>query len=167
MHHLNTSPTPNTSDVLSAAEHHNWFGLLEERFGIPARTFCGWMLIRPSPKYLCIVPDDYRAPTSPEPGSVGMVFIRTTHKYPKLTSAGAMVFGHAATRNYISVNRERAAAYLARQSFPVTAEEIRHCTGPGYVIVKHDDFVLGMGLLRQKATDWMLESLYPKGWATS
>lgn len=153
-------------ETLHENERRKWFGMLEDRFGIPARTFDGYVLIRPGSKYLCIVPDDHHAPATPDPGSVGMVFIRTNQTYPKLTTAGAMAFGHTATRNCVSVDRERAAAFLTRQSFPVNGADTHDCTGTGYVIVKHESFVLGLGILRRHAEGDVLESLYPKGWAT-
>ncbi|HET6569729.1 MAG TPA: hypothetical protein VFG50_17310 [Rhodothermales bacterium] len=154
-------------DVLADSERVSWLRLLEERFGIPPATFDGYTLLMPNPKYLCIVPDDHRPPGDPEPGSTGMVFLRTGTRHPKLTTAAALAFGHAATRNVIAVDREGAEAFLNRKPVEVSAEAARHCTGLGYVIARHADFILGLGFYRPAESGGVLNSLFPKAWAFS
>lgn len=144
-----------------------WLDPLIYRFGFPPELFEDYTIFRSGSKNLAIVASDHEAAVDSRASSTGIVFVRTHTAFPKLTSAAVMMFGNAATRNVIDVDRIRADLFLSRKSFPVSLQEAAECfTGPGYVILRFDGIALGLGLFRQSASgDGEIESLFPGAWA--
>jgi hypothetical protein len=145
-----------------------WLALLEERFGIAPGTFDGYVLFRTSRKYISIRPVSHLPPARPRPQSVGLTFLKTSLRFPKLTTQAAMTFGHAASRNVVTLGRTAAAAYLQRTPVPVTPDVLPDGNGLGYVLVRHAGLTLGLGLFKPEAgreDRGVLESLFPKYWA--
>ena len=91
-----------------------------------------------------------------------MALTRDKAKQPKLSTQAALAMGSLATRNVIELSREEVDVYLARGSLPVSTDRAAACSGPGYVIVRHLGFALGMGTLRHGPHRWVLDSLFPK-----
>lgn len=162
-----TGPT-STVDALP------WSGILGERFGIDPSTFEGLSLVQTSHKYLQIVNSDHLPPPRPTPDTLGMPFMRTKMQQPKLTTAAAMAFGPAATRNVVHTTREQCDAYLSRRDIVLSAEQAARCTGRGYVLVAHEEWVLGVGFYRPmepasseagQPPGGIVQSLFPTAWA--
>lgn len=149
-------------DVVDARE---WFDLFEERFGIPTEVFDDYAVFRPNKKALNIVAGDHEPPPAPVPDAIGVRFIRTKMRFPKMTTAAAMMFGNHATRNVLSLSQSEADCYLSRTTVELTETQLEHCTGTGYVIVTHRDVTLGVGLLFRDDAGGRLRSMYPKAWA--
>ncbi len=143
-------------------EREPWLMLIEERFGIPAATFDGYFLVRPNPKSLNLVPRDHLPPERPAPQIIGMSFIRTRMRFPKLTTAAAMAFGPLATRNVVALEQSQADQFLSREPFELSPAQAQMCTDTGYVLVRVDDVFLGVGLYR--AERHTIQSLLPKAW---
>ena len=142
-----------------------WVMALDERFGIPADTFAGYLFLSMSGKGLHLVSADHRPPPRPRPDAVGMLFLHTKGRTPKMTTAGALAFGRAATRNVVPLEEHQLEAYLTRQSIPLNARQVEWCTGPGFVIVTYAGLPVGTGLYRHRPPHQpVLESLFPKGW---
>jgi 16S rRNA C967 or C1407 C5-methylase (RsmB/RsmF family) len=150
---------------LDAVDPAPWLALLDGRFGIRPETFSGFCFIRTSRKYLSLVPEDLRPPHHPEPMSIGMAFFRAQLRYPKLTTAGAMAFGHHARRNLVDLTSDQAADFLQR--LPIRPDEAQRmqCTGPGYVLMRWAGAMLGVGLLKEGREGPRIASLYPGAWA--
>lgn len=140
-----------------------YWTIAEERFGIPRSTFDAFTLVQPGKKKVYIIPQDHAPPTRPEPHTIGMPFMRVKMKYPKLTTAAAMQFGPAATRNVVPVGDEQARAYLTREPFVASAPQLESCAGRGYVLIRRDDWVLGVGFLELDADEsGVVKSMFPK-----
>ena len=153
------------SEHVDIVDRQHWLSIVERRFGIPADTFEEYELIRPNTHSLHLVADDHLPPERPAPQVIGMSFMRTRMKFPKLTTAAAMTFGHLATRNVIAADRRQADAFLRRERFDVRPEQLAACNGRGYVLVSVEDAVLGVGLLRpREAKQPEVSSFVPKAW---
>lgn len=105
----------------------------------------------------------HQPPAHPAPDATGLLLAKTAVKYPKLSTAAAMLLGHAATRNFIDVDAAQAGAYLNRQQFAVTAVQTAACQGQGYVLVRHQGFTLGVGVFFPP--QGLVASLFPKAWS--
>lgn len=160
-----TAPTlpPNLPPFLPAEERTPWLETLDERFGIPPATFAHSYLFRASTHRLYLVNPDHQPPTAPKPDATGLFFMRVEGRYPKLTTAAAMLFGAAAHQNSISLEPNQATAYLSRQDFTISAAQAAGCTSTGYVFLGYRGVWLGLGLYH--APTRHIENQFPKGWA--
>jgi hypothetical protein len=143
------------------------YDILAERFGLLPEVFEPNLLYQANPKRVYMVNRDHRPPARPAPDAVGLYFLKTRIRYPKLSTAAAIHVGAGATRNYLEVDRPQVEAYVNRQVFEVSTEQARHCTGPGYVLLKHQGFSLGVAFFEPGGTGGGGEvgSLFPKGWS--
>lgn len=134
-----------------------WYGLGADAFsGEPVRA------VR---RYVSLVPQGFAPPAAPTPVSFGLPFYRDDARYPKLTSAAALLAGAGATRNVIDVDAADAAVFIARGAFGVVAGRAAGCANRGYVIVRHAGLPLGIGLFARTSTGGRVESHFPKGWS--
>jgi 16S rRNA C967 or C1407 C5-methylase (RsmB/RsmF family)/NOL1/NOP2/fmu family ribosome biogenesis protein len=157
------APISNPQSSLFTEERQPWLTLLSDHFGINPARFDEYAIFRESKRGVYIANRDQQPPQKPKPDAVGMLFMHTQGKYPKLTSPAAMQFGRAATRNVIDLEPEQAGAFMNREDFGITAVQSSHTTGTGYVILRYHSFPLGVGVHRP--AQGKVESLYPKGWA--
>lgn len=157
---------PALSDIVDVVDPAPYWTLIEERFGIPPSVFDGFALVQPQSKKLYLVPEEHAPPARPASETMGLPFLRVKMKVPKLTTAAAMQFGRHATRNVIDVGPVPAAAYFTRQPFAASIEALAHCTGRGYVLVRHAGWTLGVGfLVLDDEGGGTVRSMFPKGWA--
>jgi NOL1/NOP2/fmu family ribosome biogenesis protein len=147
-----------------SVDRNKWLSVVEERFGIPAEVFDPYLVVRPSASSLHLVLREHTPPHRPEPQIVGMSFMRTRMRFPKLTTAAAMAFGAHATKNHVALSRDQADRFLSREPLEVSPAQTAACTGTGYVLVRVDEVVLGIGLFRQHETGGSIKSLLPKAW---
>ena len=144
----------------------SFLDILAKRFDLLSEDFEPNLLYQANPKRIYLVNPDHRPPLRPEPDAVGLYFMKTRVKYPKLSTAAALHLGTGATRNYLEVDRPQLEAYVNRQVFEVSGEQARHCTGPGYVLVRHRGFTLGVAFFEPDGTGGgEVGSLFPKGWS--
>jgi NOL1/NOP2/fmu family ribosome biogenesis protein len=159
---------PALADVVEVIDRAPYWDQLATRFGIPPATFDGFMLVQPQSKKLHLVPEDHRPPVRPTPETVGLPFLRIQMAVPKLTTAATMQFGQHATRNVIDATDEQAVAYLARDTFVPSSNQLERCTTRGHVIVRHDGWGVGIGFLEDDPEHGpAVRSMFPKGWARS
>jgi NOL1/NOP2/sun family putative RNA methylase len=142
---------------------------LTDRFGILPEHFEPNLLYQANPKRVYVVNPDHHPPLRPEPDAMGLYFMKTRIKYPKLSTAAALNFGSTATRNYLEVDQPQLEAYVNRRVFQVSAEQARFCTGRGYVLIRHQGFTLGVAFYAPGETGngGDVGSLFPKGWSPS
>jgi NOL1/NOP2/sun family putative RNA methylase len=169
---LQKSGQPGSAEDMTVAlpgrpeEATRWLAGLKQRFGIAPASFTNYRFFRRSRQGLHLVAQDHRPPAQPAPDASGFLFIRTSMRYPKLTTAAALAFGRAATRNTVVMGRQQAEAYLSRREVSVTRVQATSCTDTGYVLVRHEGFVLGVGLLwADEEGGGRVRSLYPRAWA--
>ncbi len=141
--------------------------ILAARFGILPSTFTPYHMFEQKRGRVYVVAQDHHPPQKPIPDAVGMLFMKTRLKYPKLSTAAAQMFGPQASRNYIETNRKQIEAYLKRQDFSVSAKQAQHCTSRGYVLLKHQGYVLGVAVYHphESGEGATIVSMFPKGWS--
>lgn len=113
---------------------------------------------------------DHQPIRSPKPDASGLFVLKTHMQYPKLTTAGARLWGHLAQQQVVELNETQVEAYLNREEILISRDQKEACPYTGYVIVRYQNFGLGMGLLLHAdkedrgnmADKWLLKSLYPK-----
>ncbi|MCG6894580.1 MAG: RsmB/NOP family class I SAM-dependent RNA methyltransferase [Desulfobacteraceae bacterium] len=136
--------------------------VLSARFGIPAKALETLRLVFKSEKHVHAVARDHRPPPGPLV-TLGLPLLNLRLRFPKLTTAGALAVGHWATRNVVDVDEDQAYAYLERRSLLLSARQRSGCRGDGYVLVRHKEYVLGVGLLFEDRAEVL--SYYPKAFA--
>lgn len=140
-----------------------WLSQTRDRFGLDTAVFAAYDILRMSKRGIWLINSDHQPAQVPKPDSIGMTFIRSKGKYPKLTTASALYFGEQATRNLVDLDAAQALAFYGRQEFPVSSDQLIDCNSSGFVMARFRGFPIGIGIYRQaKGT---LESTFPKGWA--
>lgn len=138
-----------------------------ERFGLPH----GWPdaagVLRDAARSIYLQAHGHRPPAIRPIDASGLRLVRTDMRYPKLTTAGAMLAGSQATRNTVDVDRRQLAEYVLRREIRLRADQLARCTGTGYVLVRFEGAAMGVGLCRIDADgrEATLESFFPKGWS--
>jgi NOL1/NOP2/fmu family ribosome biogenesis protein len=134
---------------------------------MPRDSFDAFTFFQRTPRDLRVVNRDHRPPLKPEPESMGMVFMRGQFRFPKLSTAAAMVFGGEATRNRIDLDAEQIQGYVKRQDVHVRGDQVQSCTGIGYVLVRHQgvDFGVAFYVPDERGEGAHVQSLFPKAWA--
>ncbi len=140
--------------------------ILEQRFGMPPDGFHGHTFFQRTARELRVVNRGHQAPRQPEPQSTGMVFMRTQTRFPKLTTAAAMLFGTRATRNTVDLDQGQIQAYVQRRDIRLRADQVRSCTGIGYVMVCYQGLPFGVALYLpdEQGRGDRLKSMFPKAW---
>jgi NOL1/NOP2/sun family putative RNA methylase len=160
---------PNNAETVSPANtldvDNEFLQIVVDRFGLLLEELQAYRCFEPGGGKLYLVNHDHHPPTIPQPDASGILFMRTRVRYPKLTTAAALLLGHAATKNYVDVDDEQFNAYISRRDFTVPAEQSRRCTGVGYVLVRYRGFVLGVGVFYPRENGGVVESMFPKGWS--
>jgi NOL1/NOP2/fmu family ribosome biogenesis protein len=127
-----------------------------ERFGIPATTFDGYTFWERGSGKLWAFHDTVPDPIGIE--GLGMTFLRTRQDHWKPTTNAVQRFGREATRNVLTLDRERARAFVAGEDQSVEWEG-----DWGYLIGAHElagrREPLGVGLYLHGE----LRSQVPKG----
>ncbi len=157
-------PHPLAGEVYAGkVQRQPWVDLLMDRHGFPPELFAEFELLRWGKRGVWFVNADHQPPLKPQPDSVGMMLLRPSARFPKMSTAAAMFFGPYATRNFMEVTVGQLTAYLARQPFAAAPEQTAHCPGTGFIIIRCRGVNVGMALYRRETGE--VESLYPKGWA--
>ena len=143
-------------------EAEPWLGIVTERFGIDPAVFAGFDIVRWSKRGVYLVSQAQQLPTKPRLDSPGLFFMRAGNRYPKMTTAAAMLLGQHATQNRIELTADQAKAYLQRQTITPSEAQTATCTDTGYVILSYRSFPLGLGVFHSKSSQ--IESHFPKAW---
>ena len=96
--------------------------------------------------------------------SVGIPFLRFRMAHPKLTTAGAMLIGHLATRNIVELNAEEALDFLQCKLIKIGDDSIIECDQKGFVIARCDGVVLGVAFHELDDEGRWLKGLFPARW---
>jgi NOL1/NOP2/sun family putative RNA methylase len=134
---------------------------IQRRFGLPVDALAELVVTRRNRREIWATTADHRPPAIRKP-SMGLSFIRVGNRYPKLTTAAAMLIGRSAVRNRLDLLPDQLKAYLARRHFPLKSDQVDSISG-GYVLVHYQGHPLGLGCWH--ADPGMVESLYPKNMA--
>ena len=140
--------------------------LVCERFGIATAVFENLVFFRSNSRLVSIVNKDHVPVEGHGVEAKGITFLHAQMRFPKLTTAAVFFIGGHSTRNFIELGRDQTDAFLSRQTLNLEDDEIKTCTSQGYVVVKHEGVVMGLGFLRFPAEGGAeLESYFPKSWS--
>ncbi len=139
---------------------------LTERFGIEPVQLQKYQLFQPHQKRAYMVAPHHHPPSAPPPDAIGMVFMKTNIKFPKLSTAAALLLNNDVAKNFIALTDDQVENYHRRQEIQLSAGQSQACTGPGYVLVRYQGAALGVGVFYPTVGDnGILNSLFPKGWS--
>ena len=141
--------------------------LLRGRFEIPPAALKTYRYVQRNADGLHVSDASHNPPPQLKLDTLGLPFLRINLRYPKLSTPAAMLWGHLAQRNYVDLNRAQLLAYLGRQAVTLAPGQDEHCTGYGYVIIRHEGFSFGVGVYRPPKGQLKpkVESMYPKAWS--
>lgn len=148
---------------LPVAAPDSWRTEVAERFGIDDEVWQRFIVHRTGAHRLRVTTREHAAPATPLPDSVGLPFLKTSLRHPKLSTAAAIVLSREATRNVLELGADQVGAYHGGGTFAVDPDRTDGCTGTGYVIVRHRGHGLGVAFLDAGAGT--LRSLFATRWA--
>lgn len=146
---------------------HPMVAAVRERHGIAEDVLADLRTLRRG-KHLALVAADHAPPAGVEVRALGLPAIPVKPRQPRLSTAGALALGSAATRDVVSLDEAQMRAYHAGLSIQLTPGQHARCSGGGYMIATRGDGTtlgigLGIGLLRT-AADAAFESRFPRAW---
>ena len=147
---------------LAAAPSAEWHAAVGEWFGIDDEIRRRFVVHRSSTRRLHLVNRDHAAPARPAPDSVGLPFLKTGHRYPKLSTAAALLLAGAAKRNVVELEPDQLEAYHEGRTFAINPVQTQSCTATGYVITRYRGHGLGVALHDTDART--LRSLFAARW---
>ena len=146
-----------------AQEREPWLSILSEWFGLEAAVWDDYRIFRYNNRGLNLINPDHMPPAKPALDTLGMYFMHTDGKYPKLTTSAALHFGYQATRQVIDLTPAQAKRFLTRRDIPMTAQQAHLCKGStGFVVLRYQGYALGIGVYRPQ--QGKVENMYPKAW---
>ena len=142
---------------------------VSRRFGFSAGLFDDLLFLRASHKIIRATTRPLELPIAPEIDRTGIDFLRIDMANPRMTTSAMMTWGHQATTNVIDTDREQCLNYLCRQPILLNEEQLRRCTGRGFVIIRHLGQGLGVGFLestrREDDNFARTRSMYPRAFS--
>ena len=135
------------------------FKILSRRFGIDQMAFDGLRFLEKSRRDIYAVAADHRPPQMAK-CITGLPLFHMHFKYPKPTTSCAAAFGRKADRNVIDASYAQLQAYVARKPFTLEKDQARACDSSGYVLVRYQNAVLGVGFF--DVNQHVVASLLPK-----
>lgn len=133
-----------------------------KRFGLPIDITDRFRFARLSNKGLYCINDDNQPPARLNLDATGLFCLKTRIRYPKLSTAAAMLIGHLASQHVVALNAEQRDQYLHKQDLELRSDQLELCQSTGYVIVRYRNICLGLGLYFEpnEQHDHVLRSLY-------
>lgn len=156
------APAP-SSDTGVPALAHPLVAAVRERHGMTEDALADLRALRRG-KHLGLIAADHAPPAGVEVRAMGLPAIPVKPRQPRLSTAGALALGSAATRDVVALEDAQVRTYHAGESLALTPEQHARCSGGGYVIATRSDGIgLGIGLLRTGAGA-VFESRFPRAW---
>jgi 16S rRNA C967 or C1407 C5-methylase (RsmB/RsmF family)/NOL1/NOP2/fmu family ribosome biogenesis protein len=147
--HVSSDTLQKTPPSLMSIEHDKKeldLTPIVDRFGFAKDLFNAFHFNQASYKGWTIAPNDHAFPENLRLDASGLFFYKTAIRFPKLSTAAAMVFGKYAAKNCIELDAQGRDLYLAKEDQVITPEQKQHVTDTGYVLVFYQGFCLGVGL---------------------
>jgi NOL1/NOP2/fmu family ribosome biogenesis protein len=137
---------------------------LQERYQFSDNMLSQFALQQASNRGIYMVNKDHKVPLSLSKDVSGLIFMKTRTNFPKLSTGASVVIGQYAQQNVVTLSDEQFTSYLKREECVLSQEQISDCTDTGFVIVKFDGHVAGLGLYLSAQQDKppRLQSLFPK-----
>jgi NOL1/NOP2/sun family putative RNA methylase len=157
---LPAEPEPELA-TLAENEHDDWLDGLLSKYGLPEDYWSRYRINRQTRRGLHLMAADHAPPAVPPAEGRGIFFHRTNVRPPKPTTSGALLIGPDVTRFRLELSREQRDAYLRRETFAPTPEQLS-ANPPGQVIASYQGHVLGIAILHRSG---VIESQFPSRWS--
>lgn len=140
--------------------------LLKEHLGLfafPDDLFSRYVSFCVAKRGVYILSADHQGVMQPKTDAAGLFVLKMSMQHPKLTTAGAKLWGHLATQQVIELDEQQLQQYLTREDQTLLPSQTPLCYKTGYVIIRHQGLGLGVGILLNGLTPdtYRLRSLYP------
>jgi len=119
------------------------FQELTKRFGFPTELFDGWATLEHEFDVFITTPEA-EAFDRVKVVRKGVRLARVFAHGIKPTTNAMQVFGKHATRNSVTLDAQQTQAFIQGDALPLESS-----VEPGFVIVLHDGFAVGVGLYKQ------------------
>lgn len=152
---------PDRDETIEPVDPETWLPPVYERFGWPPLD--DWIIFEPNRKDVFITNRDIEPAVGVDSAGLGMSLLRKAMAVPKLTTTSAMLFGPHTTRHVVDLEHVQMDAFFHREPVTLTDTQTQMCDSDGYVLVRCEGFVAGVGRWRRERAS--VESLYPKAMA--
>ena len=158
------APPPRPPEVIPDASSEAWPFLEQavERFELPPSYLETFDWLPPSGKTLFGVHRQHSWKHPELGGITGLGLMRIKLRYPKLTTAAAMLWGPHARRHVVPLTEEQVIAFLRREPVTLTSDQLATCDTMGYVLCRYEEWGVGIGFWDGRSNQ--IESLFPRGW---
>ncbi|RPI74330.1 MAG: hypothetical protein EHM45_19270 [Desulfobacteraceae bacterium] len=117
---------------------------MEERFGLPVKLFDDFLLVAKKDSWSLLKKSTWLEPAAGfKTVSIGLKSFRRIGEYIKPTTRFMQVFGVQAQKSRYDLNESELARIMANE--PI---EVEWPIEPGYVILAHQDHIIGLGFLK-------------------
>lgn len=135
---------------------------LREHFGLPDGFWEGFRFHARGDEIHATARDHAPWP-HPRPQASGFPVMKRKGGWPKPTTAAALRLGDTASRNAVDLTRDQRDAYQRRRAVTLEPDQVRACTGRGYVVVRYAGLSLGAGFLTSLDPP-EIRSEFPRAW---
>ena len=157
---------PQLAQRVELVDQNRLKDMICSRFSIDQEAFDGLVFFQSNRRLVSLVNVDHLPPVGHRVQATGLPFVHTGMALPKLTTAATFFIGNRAKANIVDVNHDQTDSFLSRETIILVEGQMDRCTDAGYVIVRHEGVIVGLGFLR--VTDdgcATLESYFPKSWS--
>ena len=142
------------------------FDEVVSRYGIKSDFFENLKIMAGNQQQINVVSRDHDPPGPFRKGSSGLRFLDLRAADLKLTHPAALLCGKKAQKNCVDLDAEQLDQYLQRRIVVLENDNLTDCLDEGFVLVRHNGFAAGLGVLTASATGHKtLKSQFPKTWS--
>ncbi|MEE2959274.1 MAG: hypothetical protein VYA34_00910 [Myxococcota bacterium] len=141
---------------------------LRERFGFSDQDLSGLTFFQSNKRLVSVIDKQHEPEGVDAIQTMGIPFVHANMVIPKLSSAAVFLLGARAKKNVIELHRVQVETFMTRQPITLKADGLSGCMGNGYVLVRHQGYTIGVGMIRfsEQLNEAELESYFPKVWAS-
>lgn len=166
---LDVSAETLTNQGLSLIEPATVIAYVSARFEFPDGLFDELVFFQGSKHMVRAASRPLDLPPAPDLDRVGMDFLRIDMATPRLTTSASMTWSRHANINAIDTTPEQCCAFVRRRPIVLDDEQLRNCTGRGFVLIRHRGHGLGVGFLESTRPDdkqlGRIRSMYPRAYS--
>ncbi len=119
---------------------------LDQRFKFPELTAQSYQFLTESNRGIYLTNKDNLPPKGLRIDATGLFFLKTNTRFPKLTTAAAMLLGDKVKANRVEITKAQLELYFTQETSVLSETQASSLTDTGFVIVSYQDIILGVGL---------------------
>lgn len=156
----------NSEETMSSTAGDYSLADIVNRYGIRSDFFENLKITAGNRQQINVVNKDHEPPGYFSKGFTGLRVLDLRAADLKLTHPAALHCGAEAQKNCVELNSEQLEQYLQRRIVVLDTDELTACKDEGFVLVRHNGFAVGLGILATSATGHKtLKSQFPKTWS--